>query len=273
MKLCANTVRTILLLAAAGPALSLPSSAQVEAIVCKPNYDYSVEVDGSYPKNATLYQAANPGMYFVDVPACKTGLLMDMKNRKVVAVPREQVKAVAGGVQLSSEWPPTAAAYALAVDGPYVQFEAEDKKVRILRCLDRPPIVGAVEMETLISDRPEYREGMKEYTPQHESIATISKYAKKVQIDAFFATWCPHCKEYMPKFLRTMSEVKNPNIKLNLFGVPKGFTQAPGPWQGRNINSIPTIIVKIDGREITRMGAQPGAVPEMELAGIFEAVK
>jgi hypothetical protein len=77
----------------------------------------------------------------------------------------------------------------------------------------------------------------------------------------------------MPKFLRVMSEAKNPKIKLNLYGVPKGFTATPGPWQGRNINSIPTIIVKIDGREITRLGAQPGAVPEMELAGIFSAVR
>jgi len=254
-------------------ALVVPSAARAEALVCKPNYDYSVEVDGSYPKNATLYQAASPGMYYVDVPACKTGLLMDMNARKLGAVHREQIDQEAGGLQLNDTFPPTAAAYALAVDGPVVQFQAEDKKVRILRCLDRPPIVGAVEMDALVADRPEYREGMREYAPNAESIASLNKYTKKVQIDAFFATWCPHCKEYMPKFLRVVSEMKNPNIKVNLYGVPKGFTQAPGPWQGRNINSIPTIIVKVDGREITRMGSQPGAVPETELADIFSAVR
>ncbi len=266
-------VRMIRVLPALALALVVPSAARAEALVCKPNYDYSVEVDGSYPKNATLYQAASPGMYYVDVPACKTGLLMDMKARKVVAVPRERIKQVDGGLQLNDTFPPTAAAYALAVDGPVVQFQAEDKKVRILRCLDRPPIVGAVEMDALVADRPEYREGMREYAPNAESIASLNKYTKKVQIDAFFATWCPHCKEYMPKFLRVVSEMKNPNIKVNLYGVPKGFTQAPGPWQGRNINSIPTIIVKVDGREITRMGSQPGAVPETELADIFSAVR
>jgi thiol-disulfide isomerase/thioredoxin len=257
------------------PALALVVCSPVlaESIVCKANYDYSVEVDGAYPKDATLYQAASAGVYYVDVPACKTGLLMDMKARKVVAVPREQIKQVDGGLQLNDTLPPTAVSYALAVDGPFVQFQAEDKKVRILRCLDRPPIVGAVEMGALIADRPEYREGMREYAPKAESIAAMNKYTKKVQIDAFFATWCPHCKEYMPKFLRAISELKNPNIKVNLYGVPKGFTQTPGPWQGRNINSIPTIIVKIDGREITRMGSQPGAVPESELADIFGAVR
>jgi thiol-disulfide isomerase/thioredoxin len=267
-------LRTLGLFPAVALALFVGSPLRAEALVCKPNYDYSVEVDGSYPKNATLYQATSPGVYYVDVPTCKTGLLMDMKARKVVAVPRDQIKPVdGGGLQLNDSVPATASAYALAVDGPIVQFQVEDKKVRIMRCLDRPPIVGAVAMDELISDRPEYREGMREYTPAADSIAVMTKYTKKVQIDAFFATWCPHCKEYMPKFLRVVSEVKNPNIKVNLYGVPKGFSQAPGPWQGRNINSIPTIIVKIEGREITRMGSQPGAVPETELAGIFEAVR
>jgi len=273
MKVRFTAVRNIGLVTLMAQALLLPSPARAEAMVCKPNYDYSVEVDGSYPKNATLYMSTSPGKYFVDVPACKTGLLMDMKARKVVAVPRDLVKPVDGGLQLSDVVPPTAAAYALAVDGPVVQFQAEDKKVRILRCLDRPPIVGAVELDALITDRPEYREGMKAYTPKADAIATMKKYPRKVQIDAFFATWCPHCKEYMPKFLRVMSEVRNPNIKVNLYGVPKGFSQSPGPWQGRNINAISTIIVKIDGREITRMGSQPGAVPEMELADTFQAVK
>jgi thiol-disulfide isomerase/thioredoxin len=273
MKIDRIAQRTFRLLPALAVAVLLPSAARGQALVCKPNYDYSVEVDGSYPKNATLYQASSPGMYFVDVPACKSGLLMDMKARKVVAVPRDQVKPVDGGLELSNDVPPSAAAYALAVDGPFLQFQAEDKKVRIMRCLDRPPIVGAVEMDALLNDRPEYREGMKAYNPDAASIASIGKYAKKVQIDAFFATWCSHCKEYMPKFLRVMSQAKNPNIKLNLYGVSKQFGKDPGPWQGRNINSIPTIIVKVEGKEITRLGVMPGSTPEVELAGIFDAVK
>src|SRR2546426_10709501 len=117
MKVNRTVQWTFRLLPALVVALLIPSAARAQALVCKPNYDYSVEVDGSYPRNATLYQASSPGMYFVDVPACKSGLLMDMKARKVVAVSRDQVKPVDGGLELSNDVPPSAAAYALAVDG------------------------------------------------------------------------------------------------------------------------------------------------------------
>jgi len=264
---------SLILAASAAPAVLAASPALAEAIMCRPNYDFAVEVEGSYPKEAKFYQSDARGKFFIDVPACKSGLLMDLTAKKIQAVPRDQVKPINGGVQVMDGVPAGAPAYAFSIDGPIIQFQAEDKKVRILPCLMRPPIIGPVDMEALVSDRPEYREGMKAYTPDAASIALMNKYGRKVQIDAFFATWCSHCKEHMPKFLRVMSEVKNANLKLNLYGVPKGFTQAQGPWQGRNINTIPTIIVKIDGREITRMGSQPGAIPEMELAGIFQAVK
>src|SRR5207245_1133844 len=196
-----------LVLALAG--LCVAARAGAGAILCSPNYDYSVEVDGSYPRNATLYQSDTPGKYFIDVPACKSGLLMDLHDKRVVAVPRDQVKPVDGKLQVSDSVPSGATAYALSVDGPIVQFQAEDRKVRILRCLDRPPVIGEVEYNALIADRAEYREAMKAYAPDAASIATMNKYGKKVQLDVFSATWCSHCKEYMPTFLRVMSEVEN----------------------------------------------------------------
>ena len=267
-------VSTGLLTAALAVLALLPATpAAAQSITCRPNYDFAVEVEGSYPEGARFYQSDSRGKFFIDVPACTTGLLMDLAAKKIQAVPRDQVKPTNGGVEVPDGAANGAPAYAFSIDGPIIQFEAEAKKVRILPCLMRPPIVGPVEMGALVADRPEYREGMKAYSPDPSAMARISKYAKKVQIDAFFATWCSHCKDHMPKFLRVVSDAKNPNIKVNLYGVPKGFSQAAGPWQGRNINSIPTIIVKIDGKEITRMGAQPGATPEIELAGILQAVK
>ena len=116
MKVRGRSLRAPGLLPIAALALLVPGAARAQGMVYTPNYDYSVEVDGQFPKNATFYKGSNPGMYFVDVPACKNGLLMDMKARKVMAVPRDLVKAVDGDLQLKSDVPPTSAVYALAVD-------------------------------------------------------------------------------------------------------------------------------------------------------------
>jgi thiol-disulfide isomerase/thioredoxin len=114
---------------------------------------------------------------------------------------------------------------------------------------------------------------MKNYVPESKSIAALKKSDRKLEIEAFFATWCSHCKDYMPRFLRVIQDARNPNISLHLIGVPKNFGAEQGPWQGKSIQSIPAIIVKSDGREVTRLGTQPGAMPERELAGILEALR
>jgi thiol-disulfide isomerase/thioredoxin len=256
--------------AAPRPADAVPASAV--SLVCRPNFDYSIEVEGSYPKDAVFYQGDQRGQYLIDVPACKEGLLLDVPNRRIVALPRTLLARVDGNLTIK-EVPASARTIAFSADGPVIEFRAEGKKVRILPVLMRPPITGPVTLERLVEDRAEYRAGMKAYNPDAESIAAISKYGKKVELEAFFATWCSHCKEYMPKLLRAVTEVRNPNLKVNLIGVPKGFGKESGPWQGRGIQVIPTIIVKVEGKEITRLGTAPGAAPEIELAGILGAVR
>ena len=255
-----------------GTILMAPAPARAAVLKCQPNYDFAVEVDGSYPPDACFYTADVGRKFFIDVPAFKSGLLMDLTTRKIQALPRNQVARVGALLEIQDGAPPDAPVYAFSIEGPIIQFSADRRKVRIVPALVRPPIVGPVAFDRLIADRPEYREGMKSYAPDTESIEAIRKYSKGTEIEAYFATWCSHCKDFMPKFLRVIQDARNPRINLKLVGVPKGFGTMPGPWQGKNITGIPTIIVKIDGKEITRLGSHPGAVPEREMAGIFQAM-
>jgi thiol-disulfide isomerase/thioredoxin len=252
--------------------LMTAAPAIADALICRLYPDLSVEVDGSYPPDALFYQTNVQGKWYVDIPTCKNGLLVDMSQKKILAVPREQVSKGDGGLRINNELPSSAPAYAFSLEGPVIQFKAEDKKVRILPVTARPPIIGEVSFDDLIKDRGEYRAGMKAYFPDPKSIATINKYEKAVQIDAFFGTWCSHCKAYMPRFLRVVQEIKNPRIKVNLYGVPKNFGTVSGPWQGRGVQSIPAIILKVEGREISRLGSTPESVPEAELAQTLAVV-
>ncbi len=253
----------------------LSSPARAGELVCRPDYDYSVEVDGNYPEGACFYKAEDTyGKWFINIPSNKTGLLLDLTARRVLNVPRDMITlATDSRLKVRDDLPPGTTAYAYTVDGRVLQFQADEMKVRILPVTERPPITGSTTIGELETDRPEYREGIKAYKPDPDAISFLKKYGKPVEIDAYFATWCPHCKIYMPKLLRAMKDATNPKITLNLVAVPKGFGEKSGPWAGKNVTSVPTIIVKVDGREITRMGAHEGAVPETELADILKAVR
>jgi len=252
-----------------------PAPAAAAEVVCRANYDFCVEVNGVYPPDARFLVAETRGKFLVDIPSQAKSVLIDMPTRRAVSVPREGLKVdgATGLVRVTDTGGAGAPAYALSIEGPVMRFDADTSKVRILKVTERAPLVGPVTIEALAADRPEYREGMKAYTPDPVAIEALKKSKKAIEIEAFFGTWCPHCKVYMPKFLRVMQEAANPNIRLTLIGVPKNFGNEPGPWQGKTIQTIPSIAILYEGRELTRMSAHEGAVPEIDLATLLSAIK
>ena len=260
-------VAPVLFIAAVTPA-------QADTITCRPIYDFCVEVDGKYPQDARFLTSSDSrGKHMVDIPSQSITYLIDMPARKAVSIPRANVHPDAGGTVKVDTSGAGASSYALEIEGPVLRFQAGDAKVRVLKVLDRPPVIGPIGMDALLADRIEYREGIKTYTPDAVAMDSIKAWKKPLEIEAYFATWCPHCKMYMPKLLRVLKDANNPNIKVTLVGVPKNFGMEKGPWEGKNIQGIPAVMVKYEGKEVTRLGALESSVPEVEIAGIMNAIK
>jgi thiol-disulfide isomerase/thioredoxin len=274
MKTTAPVIAPVAALLAAA-LLCAPAAALAAELVCKPNYDFCVEVDGKYPPDARFFTSETRGKFFVDIPSKSSNLLIDLPARRAISVPSTLVKkdGADGMLLVDENLPVTSSAYALSIDGPVLQFQTDTSKIRVLKVLDRPPVVGEVTMDALVADRPEYREAMKQYTPDKVAMDALRQDKKQIEIEAYFATWCPHCKVYMPKLLEVLREAANPNIKVTLVGVPRNFGNEKGPWEGKGIQMIPAVVVKYEGKEITRMASHEGAVPEVELAGIINALK
>jgi thiol-disulfide isomerase/thioredoxin len=268
-----TAIRTALLLTVL--ALAAPATARATDIVCHANYDFCVEVDGKFPQDARFFTADERGRFLVDIPSKSAGLLIDLPSRKAIAVPRNLITPDASPavLKVSDNIPASATAYALSIEGPVLRFETDSAKVRVLKVLDRPPVVGAVAIDDLIADRMEYREGMKAYNPDKTSMDALKADKKPIELEAYFATWCPHCKMFMPKFLRVIKDANNANIKVTLVGVPRNFGAEKGPWEGKGIQNIPAILIKQNGKDITRLATHETAVPEVELAALLSALK
>ena len=137
----------------------------------------------------------------------------------------------------------------------------------------RPPLIGPISLANLLADRADYREAARRYEPDAISMKTIHSYGKEIVLDIFFGSWCSHCQMYMPKILRVARDADNPRLKVDLIGVPRNFGGEKGPWSNKGITTIPVIIVRKDGKEITRLSTHEGALPEVELAQILQALK
>jgi thiol-disulfide isomerase/thioredoxin len=254
---------------------SLAAPASAGEMLCRPNYDFCVEVDGKYPHGATFFTADVRGKFLVDIPSNGSGVLIDLAARKAVALPSDLItrSETPGVVKVKDPIPPSAASYALSIEGPVLSFSTKTSKVRVLQVLDRAPQIGPIPLDALLADRAEYREAGRLYNPEKTSMEAIHKSKKPIEIEAFFGTWCQHCKLFMPKFLRVMKDADNPNIKLTLIGVPRNFGTEKGPWEGKGIQSIPSITVRYQGKDLTRLGTHETAVPEAELAGILGTLR
>ncbi len=268
-----TAIRTAVLLAIL--ALVAPAAARATDIICRANYDFCVEVDGKFPQDARFFTADERGRFLVDIPSKSAGLLIDLPSRKAIAVPRNLITPDGSPavLKVSNSIPANATAYALSIEGPVLRFETDSAKVRVLKVLDRPPVIGPIGIDELIADRMEYREGMKTYNPDKTSMDALKANKKPIELEAYFATWCPHCKMFMPKFLRVLKDANNANIKVTLVGVPRNFGAEKGPWEGKGIQNIPAILIKQNGKDITRLATHETAVPEVELAALLSALK
>jgi thioredoxin-like negative regulator of GroEL len=82
----------------------------------------------------------------------------------------------------------------------------------------------------------------------------------------FFGSWCPHCGQAVPRLVRVLKDVQGAPIAVTFHGVPHDGKDPLADDLG--ITGLPTAIVRRDGKELARMGADDWAAPEKGLAAL-----
>ena len=93
-----------------------------------------------------------------------------------------------------------------------------------------------------------------------------------VIIEVVFGSWCPACKQTVPRFMKSMSAAGNPNLGVSYTGVPTPpFSEYPAVKE-KDIRGVPTFIVYAGQAEIGRISSIPGnSSVEHELVAILTA--
>ena len=245
---------------------TIPSTGKTPAVF-EPNYDFEVVMDGKQVPEATCYNSqTQPGMLLLGTPL--GGAIFTRMDRKVVSVNPAKIHVRGERVFVSGDaYLDTLTSWQL--DGDAAELLLQGKKVRIQ---PRPLVLGQTTAQDVIEKTPLYRHLMSLYQPDAEALGFLKQYGRSVDIEVYFGSWCHVCKQYLPQFLRTITDCANPNFHVTLFGLPRDFSKDDKVTKEKQVKGIPCIILYSAGQEIGRIEGPPRQSYEKDLGGLLRLV-
>lgn len=227
---------------------------------------YEVVLDPYVEVECRVFQSPDYRGLLLLATQTDVAFLLDLSTRRVSTLPSSDVTPRVNGLILPNDVALTPAG-TFEQRGADLWFRVGEGSVLIS---PQPPLVGEVTLEKLLQVKKEYAATAQAYTPEPTALATIRGCSRPTQIVVFFGTWCPHCRKYMPAFLRTMELARNPRFAVRYFAVDEEFTNPHDEIWKYDAHVAPTIILLRDGRELGRIKERPMKSIELDLAEILK---
>jgi len=253
-----------------GALLAAVCFAHAEDRGLKPSYDFVIDINGVVDKAWKMYSPpTNKTRLLLVSPLGDQALLVSISDKSVRPVDRLMVKTnpdgtadiLAGGVSATRIIP-------LVANGAGAAFVSEG---RTFTLKTRPPLLGPHSVEDLVTDRPNFGDGIKSYQPEAAAVTYLKSYDKPTEIEIFFGSWCPVCENWVPKFVKSLQQAGNSKIQLNLIGVSRDFSTDQNLAKAKGVRGLPTFIIRQNGIEVGRLvGAPESGTIEAALAGVLK---
>ena len=229
---------------------------------------YVLTVDGK-PADAEIYESNTPAVLVI-APALPTPVLLRPgKAATVETVPLAKVARQDDGtvgLLADSELVPLDP---FKLVGASIAFTYGNKRLS----LDpRPPLLGLHTAAELLAHDPYYARSAAEYRPGPTAVATLQAAAVPVTVRVLFGSWCPFCKQRVPRLLKVEEALAGSNVTVEYFGLPS----PPAAWKDPEtvrlkVTSVPTAIVFVGGKAVGRLIGDDWNTPEVELARLVTA--
>jgi thiol-disulfide isomerase/thioredoxin len=259
-----------LLLAAAFPARMVQAQADPVLHGFQRSGVRVLVIDGKEDKGAEIYLNEQIPAYLILPSEPLSPILLTPRAGTVATVGRGKIaKQKDGSVDLLAGAPQTPQGR-FQVQGQDVTFTSEGKPVRLV---PSPPLLGLHTNADLKAHSPEYIRTAEPYQPSAAALATLKKAAQPVTVRVIFGSWCPFCRGHVPLLLKAEDLLGPSKIRFEYYGIaPHDFQDAEA--QRLKIQSVPTAVVTLNGREIGRIEAPADwSAPETALAKIVDSNK
>jgi len=131
-------------------------------------------------------------------------------------------------------------------------------------------LVGPLTREKILAGLPEWKALVEAYSPNLDTISRLQKVNEEVEVEIFLGTWCPDCRQHVSAFFKVMDMVQNPLIRATYIGIPRAREDRPKFIEGKNIERVPTFIVRFRNQEAGRIIETPRLSVEGDLWGMLQ---
>jgi len=223
-----------------------------------------ISVGDSLDPGARIFDSPDYQQQLVVPSAGGQAFLLGLKTQAVQVIARSAVKWTDDKPQPDASAGTSGGNF--LSDAGIITFTVGDRNWKIA---PKPPLVGAVTLDALKTNDPEYAFAAARIQPDPGPIAALKKVSDDTHIVVFFGSWCSNCKHWLPHLLRTLEVVGNPRITTEFYGMSEDQLEPKDPIRQYGVSSTPTIIVLRGGRELGRIVEKPDTSVEGDLARIL----
>jgi hypothetical protein len=124
-----------------------------------------------------------------------------------------------------------------------------------------PLLTGMEKMDKaqILKTSPEWGTNYIRYRVDESFLDTLkAKVGDNLKIDVYLGTWCPDSLNNVPKFIKILDLVRNPNVTVNFYNVNRKASKDVKYYvKDLKVERVPTFIFYRDGKEIGRIVENP----------------
>jgi len=226
---------------------------------------YVLEVDGQMQLGGNIFFSNSSHSYLVKDKILPQVYILTPGSTDVKAVDDSTlVSRPDGGFDLAGSANPTAVAK-LQVDSGNVSFDVAGHHVTLKQ---KPDLLGDQQMSYILKYLPEYERGAQAYKPSASIIKHLKSHQTDVKVQIYFGSWCPHCRQMVPRVIKVAQELAGSHIHFAFYGLPHPLGADP-TTDRMGIQAVPTGIVYVKGKEIGRIIGGGWEIPELSLQNLL----
>lgn len=248
--------------------LGAPLVAQPAMTGFVPIDKFTFAVGGVEDPEAEIFQSQSAGAYLVVTKLVESPILIQARSADVATVNLMKVDRQSDGNLSVLADAALASLGKFTIAGEGISFSIAGDKAELR---NKPWLLGEQDLAGMRAYSREYRDGAEAYQTSAPVLRQLQAESRPVEVRVFFGTWCPSCQQVLPRVLRVAQELEGSKVQLSFYGLPRGPGFSADPEVKKlDIDSVPTGVVFVDGREVGRISGSGWKIPELAIKNAIQ---